>query len=311
MHVLPGEEITREPGYLRGHGTVLGDSGRLIATVAGVVERVNSLVSVRALAARYAGEVGDVVVGRIVDVQAKRWRVDVCGRQDAVLLLSSVNLVGGAQRRRTAEDQLHMRDFFAEDDLVSAEVHSVFADGSLSLHARSLEYGRLENGTFVAVPPALMRRLKAHFVSLAVGVDTILGLNGVIWLTETPAGGGAAGPRGVGGGGSALDSAALAADAGHAQVVEAAKRAAAERDIGGGARLRIARVRNAILALAAEGLVISPDAILIVYAESERLGLSPAALLDAEDAARACAPAKSAARAEAAARVGDAVVPDK
>jgi exosome complex component RRP4 len=303
LHVLPGEEITREPGYLRGHGTVLGASGRLVATVAGVVERINSLVSVRALAARYAGEVGDVVVGRVVDVQAKRWRVDVRGRQDATLLLSSVNLVGGAQRRRTAEDQLHMRDFFAEDDLVSAEIHSVFADGSLSLHARSLEYGRLENGTVVAVPPALMRRLKAHFVSLPCGVDAILGLNGVIWLTETPPGGGVAGPRGVGGGGSALDSAAIAADAGHADVIEAAKRAAAERDISGGARLRIARVRNAILALAAEGLAVTPDAISLVFAESERLGFSPAALLEAEASARSVLPAKSVANTEA--QMGD------
>jgi exosome complex component RRP4 len=81
---------------------------------------------------------GDVVVGRIREVGSKRWRVDVGGRLDAALLLSSINLEGGDQRRRTQEDQLAMRNFFAEGDLLSAEVHSVFADGGLSLHARSL-----------------------------------------------------------------------------------------------------------------------------------------------------------------------------
>ncbi len=39
--------------------------------------------------------------------------------QDAVLMLSSVNLTGGVQRRRTVEDQLQMRTYFQENDLVS------------------------------------------------------------------------------------------------------------------------------------------------------------------------------------------------
>jgi exosome complex component RRP4 len=297
--VIPGEEITREAGFLRGHGTVVAPGGRLLATLAGTVERVNALVSVSALSSRYAGEVGDVVVGRVTDVQARRWHVDVRARADAALLLASVNLAGGAQRRRTAEDQLNMRALFAEGDVISAEVHSVFADGSLSLHARSAEYGRLANGALVAVPASLMRRLAAHFVTLrAPRVDAILGLNGLIWLTEAvDAGAGARGPRGVGGGGSALDAAADAADAGHVEAIEAAKRAAAERDIGGEARLRIARVRNAILALAGAGLAITPDAIEAVYAESLRAGLSAAALGEPEGARVAVAPARAAAAA--------------
>lgn len=40
----------------------------LVAAVPGVVERVNKLVSVRPLRARYAGDIGDVVVGRITEV---------------------------------------------------------------------------------------------------------------------------------------------------------------------------------------------------------------------------------------------------
>ena len=43
----------------------------------------------------YAGEVGDVVVGRIVEVQQRRWKVDTFSRLESVLLLSSINLPGG------------------------------------------------------------------------------------------------------------------------------------------------------------------------------------------------------------------------
>lgn len=36
-----------------------------------------------------------------------------------------------------------MRKYLQEGDLVSAEVQSVFSDGSLSLHTRSLKYGKV------------------------------------------------------------------------------------------------------------------------------------------------------------------------
>lgn len=154
-----------------------------MSVVAGVVERVNRLVSVKPLHGRYVGEVGDVVVGRVREVGAKRWKVHVGARLDAVLQLASVNLEGGDLRRRTHEDQLAMRTYYAEDDLVSAEVHSLQHDGSLSLHARSQKYGKLENGMLAVVPPYLIRRLKHHFVSLPCGVDAIIGVNGHIWIT--------------------------------------------------------------------------------------------------------------------------------
>jgi exosome complex RNA-binding protein Rrp4 len=63
---------------------------------------------------RYNPEVGDLVIGRITEVrifllpvaakhnewkkvQPRRWKVDANARQDAVLMLSSVNLPGGVQ----------------------------------------------------------------------------------------------------------------------------------------------------------------------------------------------------------------------
>lgn len=78
----------------RGHGTYV-DGDDLKASVAGVMERVNKLILVRPIKTRYNGEVGDVVVGRITELQQKRWKVDTCSRLDSVLLLSSVNLPGG------------------------------------------------------------------------------------------------------------------------------------------------------------------------------------------------------------------------
>src|SRR6267378_4504172 len=95
-----------------------------------------------------------------------------------------------------------MRQFFEEGDLLVAEAQAFFADGTMSLHTRSLTYGKvpgsvfcsgdevsdrciqLRNGQLICVPPILIRRLKSHFVSLPCGVDLILGLNGYIWVSK-------------------------------------------------------------------------------------------------------------------------------
>lgn len=180
--VSPGDVITEDTGYMRGHGTYV-DGDKLIATVAGVVERVNKLICVRPFKTRYNGEVGDVVVGRITEVGQKRWKVETFSRLDSVLLLSSVNLPGGELRRRSAEDELMMRHFLAEGDLISAEVQSVYSDGSLSLHTRSLKYGKLKEGTLVQVPPSLVKRCKTHFLNLPCGATVILGNNGYVWIS--------------------------------------------------------------------------------------------------------------------------------
>lgn len=164
-----------EGGVMKGHGTMMAGEAQLQAAVCGVVERVNKLVSVRALKGRYTAQVrrsqcgqqhwlfsqgayrhfamqvfnprscpgrlrhaglvfcelgrrrwrrialswdsrrsfntphdlmhllllvqvGDVVVGRVTEVAQKRWKMDVNGKQDAALLLASVNLPGGVQR---------------------------------------------------------------------------------------------------------------------------------------------------------------------------------------------------------------------
>ena len=186
----------------------------MIATVAGTVQRTNKLLSVRPLRARYTPEIGDLVVGRIVEVQSRRWKVDVAAPLLAQLPLSAINLPGGILRRRTSADELQIRTFFSEGDLLVAEVQTVHSDGSASLHTRSLKYGKLRNGVFLAVTGTggngssrgvkgssssstttnaaatsgvVRTRRQVWTVETANGggpVDVILGVNGYIWISK-------------------------------------------------------------------------------------------------------------------------------
>ncbi|KAJ5572790.1 Ribosomal protein L27 [Penicillium hetheringtonii] len=202
--VTPGEVVTSESQWMRGHGTYMNPlSTSIIATVAGTVQRTNKLLSVHPLRARYIPEIGDLVVGRIVEVQGRRWKVDVAAPLLAQLPLSAINLPGGILRRRTSADELQIRTFFSEGDLVVAEVQSVHQDGSASLHTRSLKYGKLRNGVFLAVTGTGGSGASSSTVKGGVGsgsgsstaagssgtgscgdVDIILGVNGYIWISK-------------------------------------------------------------------------------------------------------------------------------
>ncbi|XP_051218300.1 exosome complex component RRP4 homolog [Lolium perenne] len=176
--------VNHEDNILKGHGTTDQD-GEVVATLCGVVERVNKLVYVRTLRARYKPEVGDIIVGRVIEIAPKRWRLEINFSQDAVLMLSSMNLPDGIQRRRTAVDELNMRSIFEENDVVCAEVRGFQHDGSLHLQARSQKYGKLKRGQLLTVPPYLVKRRKQHFHHLEqYDVDLILGCNGFIWVGE-------------------------------------------------------------------------------------------------------------------------------
>lgn len=176
--------------------------------MAGTLQKTNKLLSIRPLRARYTPEIGDLVVGRIVEVQTKRWKVDLSAPLLAHLPLSAINLPGGILRKRTATDELAIRTFFSEGDLLVAEVQSIHQDGSASLHTRSLKYGKLRNGVFLAVTGTgsggggggvVRARRQVWTIETAHAggeVDIVLGINGYIWIcahtssdsTTTPAG---------------------------------------------------------------------------------------------------------------------------
>lgn len=194
--VTPGETITSDPQWMRGHGTyVAPETTMIISTVAGHLHKTNKLLSVQPLRARYTPEIGDLVVGRIVSVQTKKWTVDIAAPMLASLPLSAINLPGGILRRRTAVDELNIRTFFSEGDLLVAEVQSLHGDNTASLHTRSLKYGKLRNGLFTSLSGAgggilsrrggVVRSKRQTFTlpTAAGEIDVVLGVNGYIFVS--------------------------------------------------------------------------------------------------------------------------------
>lgn len=185
--VAAGDTIdVQGQSFLRGHGTHAGSESSLRATVTGVVERVNKLVSVCPVQSRYFAEAGDVVVGRVTELAGRRWKLDIGAKQDASLALSAVTLPGGEQRRRTDLDELGMRQMFAENNVLMCEVQSVGSDGHAQLHTRSNRYGQLHRGQIVHVHSTLIGRHRPHSHQLIYPLPAIvLGRNGIVWIGQS------------------------------------------------------------------------------------------------------------------------------
>ena len=242
------------------------DSSEITSSLAGTLTKTNKLLSVRPLRARYTPEIGDLVVGRIVEVQAKRWRVDVAASQLAVLQISAINLPGGILRKRTETDELQIRSFFAEGDLVVAEVQQLHQDGAASLHTRSLKYGKLRNGVFVGVSGTgggggVVRSKRQLWTLDAANsggkIDVLLGVNGYIWISKH----------------IESDMAAEAAGINRMEESVTSKVYSSQNDtLEVPAMREIARLRSVILALVENGLRVDEGMVTKGYFEAVEMG---------------------------------------
>ena len=188
----------------------------------------------------------------------------------AALPLSSINLPGGTLRKRTAVDELNMRSFFAEGDLLVAEVRSIFHDGVAELHTRSLRYGKLRNGYFMSVTGTgggrggggggvVRSRRQIFTLTAAKGggeIDVVLGVNGYIWISKHQE------PPGAG------------ADVSITRMEESVSREiySSQNDhVGSQTRREIARIEECITALVEAGQVVDEDMVVKAYEASIEL----------------------------------------
>lgn len=193
------QRIVSDEVFLRGLNTFAGSNhndiaslsdggGEIVAAVSGKVEITEKVVSVRGKFSRYIPEIGDVVVGRILEIVGNKWVVDINCSKSAMLLLSNVSEPGGSLRRRGRDDELNMRALFDQGDVIAGEVQRISPDGIPFLQCRAGEkYGKITSvGRLVPVRASLVKRSKNHFVTFPEYCTSLaVGANGYIWVSSS------------------------------------------------------------------------------------------------------------------------------
>lgn len=149
--VTPGD-LLAEGDYLTGDNAFKDDE-KIYASRLGLVEYKGRKVQVVALNSFYVPSVGDLVIGKIVEVSLHGWTVDISSPYMGNLRASE------ALSRPFRPQRNELSDFLDVGDLVLAQIIAFDRTRDPSLTIREPELGKITYGQIVRVSPAKIPRV--------------------------------------------------------------------------------------------------------------------------------------------------------
>lgn len=146
--VVPGTEIVKSMDYVPGRNC-FREGESIVAKRLGLVSIDGRVASVIPLSGIYSPRAGDMVIGRISDIQPSGWIIDVNASFDAYMPLSNVNEFIDTKKQR-------LDSYYAIGDIIYGKIAMVNGD---SIHvsmqdprARKLHEGRIIKISSTKVP---------------------------------------------------------------------------------------------------------------------------------------------------------------
>ncbi len=179
--VLPGEEVPGR-GLKPGPGTYRV-SGRIYASVLGLLSHKPPVVRVVPLSGRYIPKAHDTVVGTVTDVQGTFWLLDIGAPRWAPL-----HMTGTPWKIDFGETQQYLK----VGDSVVVGVEAIENTGRIGVTMLGEGLGKLEGGAMITISPAKIPRVIGRGGSMIqtitrhTGARIVVGQNGRIWVDAAP-----------------------------------------------------------------------------------------------------------------------------
>ncbi|WP_048149314.1 exosome complex RNA-binding protein Rrp4 [Palaeococcus ferrophilus] len=181
--VVPGTLIAQGP-FKAGKGT-FREGNRVYAAVIGLVEVRNDLVRVIPLEGPYIPEVGDNVIGMIVDVRFSNWAVDIGAPYQAGLRVQD------ATDERIDLAKTDLRRIFDIGDIIYARVKAFNEINQIDLTTKGMPFrgGPLRGGQLVTITPSKVPRLigkggsMINMIKSLTRTRIVVGQNGWVWVS--------------------------------------------------------------------------------------------------------------------------------
>lgn len=177
MVIVPGEIIVSGEDYLPGEGT-RRDGENVVACKYGLAEIAGRVVKVIPLFGAFIPRRGNVIIGRVSDINFRGWNVDIDSASGGFMPIEE-------SPRFIAKEE--MDQFLAIGDVVAAKIWSVSTRGiDLTLKGKGL--GKLEGGFIFRVIPARVPRIigkegsMVNLIKEKTGCNVTIGQNGWIWI---------------------------------------------------------------------------------------------------------------------------------
>jgi len=148
--VVPGTEIVKSMDYLPGKNC-FRDGESIISKKLGLVSTSGRVVSVIPLSGVYMPRVGDMVIGRVVEVQQSGWIIDIRSYFHAYLPLSNVNEF--IDTKRTTLDK-----YYKINDMIYGKIALVNGD-SIHISMQDPRARKLHDGRIIKISSPKVPRL--------------------------------------------------------------------------------------------------------------------------------------------------------
>ncbi|AFL94874.1 exosome complex RNA-binding protein Rrp4 [Thermococcus cleftensis] len=181
--VVPGTLLAQGP-FKSGRGT-FREGNRIYSTVVGLVEIRGDTIRVIPLEGPYIPEVGDNVIGKIVDVRFSNWTVDIGAPYQASLRVQD------AVEERIDLAKTDLRKIFDIGDIIYAKIKAYNEVNQIDLTTKGMPFkgGPLRGGQIVKITPSKVPRLigkggsMINLIKKLTGTRIIVGQNGWVWVS--------------------------------------------------------------------------------------------------------------------------------
>lgn len=173
--VIPGEIIIEGDDFLPGDSTEKRD-GKIFALKYGLAEEQNNLIKVIPLSGVYNPRRGNVIIGKVENINSAGWMIDIGAADSAFLSINEVP-------RFVNKDA--MDEVFDIDDMVIAKIWTINKRG-IDLSVKSRGFGKVEEGIIFEINPNKVPRVigkEGSMIKLIkenTGCDITVGQNGAV-----------------------------------------------------------------------------------------------------------------------------------
>ena len=178
--VVPGEILAEGMSYLPSQGTYRkGD--HILASKLGLAKIDGKVIKIIPVSGKYLPRKGDVIIGRVKDINFSGWSVDTnCAYQAMLSMKDGSNYF----IRRGAD----LTKYFDIEDYIVTKIYNVTSQNLIDLTMkgpglRKLQGGRLINVSSSKVPRIIGKQgSMVSMVKNATKCNIIVGQNGVVWI---------------------------------------------------------------------------------------------------------------------------------
>jgi exosome complex component RRP4 len=178
--VLPGDEIIESMDYLPGKNC-FREGNSIISKRVGLVHFKGRVIEVIPLSGMYMPEVGDMVIGKIEEIQHSGWIVNINSPYQAFLPLSGV-------REFIDPSKTDMSKIYSIGDIIYGRISLVSPSKDINISMQDSKARKFGNGRIVRISPVKVPRLigrqgsMINMIKDKTGCRISVGQNGLIWI---------------------------------------------------------------------------------------------------------------------------------